>query len=422
VTLPKVIVFRIASRCDLFSVSTLEHVIFRIESLVFRIRLLPWDYGIRNLFRRPTRTALTLLALATVVLLVLVVVGFIRGLEKSLAVSGDPRVMLVYSIGAAADIENSAVPARTASLLSASLEGIDQRFGVKYVSPELYIGTKVLLAPDAPGMFGIVRGVTSTAPLLRRQVRMTEGNWPGAGEVLVGRLTAAKLGCDPQQLQVGNTIHFDGQPWKISGVFTAGGAAFESEIWAPLADLQTALKRQDLSLVAVGLSQAGSAADVELFCKERYDLELQAVSETNYYASLQKHYQPVRVLGWLVVFLVAGAGVFAGLNTMYGAVVGRVRELSTLQAVGFRRRAIVLSLVQEATLLSMAASLLACVLALWLVNGTAVRFTMGAFALRVDSVAILVGCGTGLLLGIVGSIPPALKAMRYPIVEGLKAV
>ena len=136
-------------------------------------------------------------------------------------------------------------------------------------------------------------------------------------------------------------------------------------------------------------------ADVELFCKERYDLELQAIGETAYYASLQKHYQPVRMLGWVVVLLVAGAGVFAGLNTMYGAVVGRVRELSTLQAVGFRRRSIVISLIQEATLLSMTG--LAARRgrgAAGLVNGTAVRFTMGAFALRVDSVAILVGCGT----------------------------
>ena len=73
------------------------------------------------------------------------------------------------------------------------------------------------------------------------------------------------------------------------------------------------------------------------------------IAETSYYASLQKHYQPVRMLGWLVVVLVAGAGVFAGLNTMYGAVVGRVRELATLQAVGFRRRAIAISLIQEAT-------------------------------------------------------------------------
>lgn len=389
---------------------------------MLRIRMLPWEYGIRNLFRRPTRSALTLAALSTVVLLVLVVVGFIRGLERSLAVSGDSRVVLVYSIGAAADIENSAIPARTASLLSASLEGIDRRFGMTYVSPELYIGTKVLTDPDGPGMFGIVRGVSPTAPLLRRQVQMIEGSWPGNGEVLIGRLTAAKLGCDPRRLEVGQTIHFDGHAWKISGRFAAGGAAFESEIWAPLADLQTALKRQDVSLVAIGLSRGAEVADVELFCKERYDLELQAIGEMNYYASLQKHYQPVRMLGWLVVFLVAGAGVFAGLNTMYGAVVGRIRELSTLQAVGFRRRAIVLSLIQEAVLLSMAASLLAAVIALWLVNGTAVRFTMGAFALRIDSTAILVGCGTGLMLGIVGAIPPAIKAMRCAVVEGLKAV
>ena len=389
---------------------------------MLRIRLLPWEYGIRNLFRRPARSALTLVALSTVVLLVLVVVSFIRGLEKSLAVSGDPRVVLVYSIGAAADIENSAIPARTASLLSASLEGIDRRFGMTYVSPELYIGTKVTTDANNPGMFGIVRGITPTAPLLRRQVQMIEGNWPGPGEVLVGRLTAAKLGCDPKSLQIGQTIHFDGHAWKICGRFSAGGAAFESEIWAPLADLQTALKRQDVSLVAVGLGRNAAPADVELFCKERYDLELQAIGETAYYASLQKHYQPVRMLGWLVVLLVAGAGVFAGLNTMYGAVVGRVREFSTLQAVGFRRRAIAFSLIQEATLLSMAASLLAAVVALWLVHGTAVRFTMGAFALRVDSTAILIGCATGLLLGVVGAIPPAIKAMRYPVVEGLKAV
>jgi len=389
---------------------------------MLRMRLLPWEYGIRNLFRRPARSGLTLGALTTVVLLVLVVVAFIRGLEGSLATSGDPNVVLVYSIGAAADIENSAIPARTAALLSASLDGVEQRYGVSHVAPELYIGTKVRTSAEAPGMFGIVRGVTATTPLLRRQVQMLEGKWPGSGEVLVGKLTAAKLGCDSSLLQIGRTVHFDNRDWTISGRFTAGGAAFESEIWAPLEDMQAALKRQDISLVAVGLSGGGSTADVELFCKERVDLELQAVGETAYYSALQKHYQPVRMLGWIVVLLVAGAGVFAGLNTMYGAVVGRVRELSTLQAVGFRRRSIAISLIQEATLLSMTASLLASAIALFLVNGTAVRFTMGAFALRVDSLAILVGCGTGLLLGFLGAIPPAMKAMRYEIVEGLKAV
>jgi putative ABC transport system permease protein len=389
---------------------------------VLRVRLLPWEYGIRNLFRRPARSGLTLVALTTVVLLVLVVVAFIRGLESSLATSGDPHVVLVYSIGAAADIENSSIPARTAALLSASLDGVEQRYGVNHVAPELYIGTKVQTSTDAPGMFGIVRGVTPATPILRQQVQMVDGAWPASGEILVGKLTSAKLGCDPAMLQIGRTVRFDNREWRISGQFSAGGAAFESEIWAPLEELQSALKRQDISLVAVGLSSGAAPADVEMFCKERVDLELQAVGETAYYAALQKHYQPVRMLGWIVVLLVAGAGVFAGLNTMYGAVVGRVRELSTLQAVGYRRRSIAISLIQEATLLSMTASLLAATIALLLVNGTAVRFTMGAFALRVDSVAILVGCGTGLLLGVLGAIPPAMKAMRYEIVEGLKAI
>ena len=389
---------------------------------MIRLRLLPWDYGVRNLFRRPTRSALTFGALTIVVLLVLVVVSFISGLEKSLTVSGDPNVVLVYSIGAAEDIENSSIPARTAALLSASLEGIDRRSGVSYVSPELYIGTRIESANGEAPMFGIVRGVTSAAPLLRRTVQMVDGRWPATGEILVGRLTAAKLGCDPARLNIGETIRFEGHEWRISGHFAAGGAAFESEIWAPLADMQQALKRQDVSLVAVGLAADARATDVTLFCKERVDLEIQAVAETQYYATLQSHYRPVRMLGWVVVCLVAGAGVFAGLNTMYGAVVGRVRELSTLQAVGFRRYAILISLVQEALLLSTAAAVLASAVALLLVNGTAVRFTMGAFALRVDSLAILIGCGVGVLLGLLGAIPPSLKAMNYSIVDGLKAV
>jgi len=114
--------------------------------------------------------------------------------------------------------------------------------------------------------------------------------------------------------------------------------------------------------------------------------------------------------------------VFAGLNTMYGAVVGRVREIATLQALGYRRRAILLTLVQEATLLACAAGLIACLTGLFLVDGAAVRFTMGAFRLRVDSFGVAVGCGVAALLGVVGALPPAIKAMRLPVVDAIKAI
>jgi ABC-type antimicrobial peptide transport system permease subunit len=382
--------------------------------------------------RRPTRSALTLLALTTVVLLVFVVVGFIRGLERSLTVSGDPSVVLVYSLGAEGNIENSAIPGRTPALLTASLDDIRERFGITQVSPELYMGTRVEThghethgsegsGPGSRGL-GLIRGVTTAAPLVRRGVRLTEGHWPGSGEVIVGRLVAAKLGCDGSALAVGQHVAFEGRKWRISGRFSAGGAAFESEIWCPLPDLQQTLKRQDLSVVAILLRPGGRVANVQLFCKERTDLELQAIGETAYYQALQKHYRPMRLLAWTVVLLVAGAGIFAGLNMMYGAVAGRTREIATLQAVGYRRRAILVSIVQEGALLAAAGSLVAAAAALLLINGVAVRFTMGAFVLRVDGVALLVGAIVGLLLGVVGAVPPAVKALRRPVAESLKAL
>ena len=385
------------------------------------IRPLPWEYGVRNLFRRPARSALTLGALAIVILLVFVVVAFIRGLETTLDESGDERVVLVHSLGSSENIEYSSVAASTADLLASSLSDIGQRYGVKYVSEELYLGTRVASGGSEPTM-GLVRGVKPQALLVRSQVQITEGRWPRLGEVLVGRLAATKLGWTEGDLAIGRALSFEGREWKVSGTFAAAGGVLESELWCPLDELSQAMKRQDLSFVALRLGPTGKFANVDLFCKQRLKLEIEATGEREYYASLREHYGPVRMMAWAIVLLIAGAGIFAGLNTMYGAVVGRVRELAMLQTLGFLRRAIALSLVQEATLLAAAGALLAAVVALVVVNGAAVRFTMGAFTLRVDSVAMLVGCGTGLLLGIVGALPAAFRAMRLPLVEGLKAV
>ncbi len=386
-----------------------------------RFRLLPWEYGIRNAFRRPWRSGLTTVAIAVVVLIVFVVVGFIRGLETSLATAGDASVALVYSLGMGESLEYSAVDANTAELLAASLSCVKRRDGTPCVSPELYLATRIG-GDKTSQTTGLIRGVTPGVLSVRRSVGLLDGRWPGPGEILVGRLAPTKLGIRSEQLAIGRTLEFEGREWRVSGHFTAPGTVLEAELWCPLDDLQRTLKRQNISLVALALAQNADFSDLDFFCKRRQDLELQTSRETEYYESLNAHYRPVRMLAWMVVLLVAAAGVFAALNTMYAAVVGRVRELATLQAIGFARRAICLSLVQESTFLAAAGSLVATTLALTLVNGVAVRFTMGAFELRVDAVAVAIGCGIGLLLGLVGALPPAFRAMRLPIAVGVKEV
>ena len=389
---------------------------------MFRFSLIPWEYGVRNLFRRPMRTLLTLTGLTTVIVLVFVVIGFIRGLEHSLTVSGDPQVALLFSLGMGENLEYSSIPMRTSELVSASVAGIKTFHDRKYVSPELYLGTQIEIPDQQETAMGLVRGVTQSALLVRRQVQLESGSWPGPGEIMTGQLAATKLDLTNDQMAAGKELIMEGRTWRISGTFSAAGSAFESEIWCRLDELQQAMKRQDLSLVAVTLNSPSDYPDLDLFCKERLDLELQSIREVDYYQGLKKDYGPIRLLAWLVVFLVSGAGVFAGLNTLYGAVVGRTRELSTLQTLGFLRRAIVISLIQEGVLLATAASLIAALIAVFLINGVSVRFTMGAFSLQIDSSSLLIGCGVGILLGLLGAIPPALRALRLPVIDGLKSV
>jgi putative ABC transport system permease protein len=343
-------------------------------------------------------------------------------LDASLTVSGDPSVILVHSLGASENLEGSTMPGNASGLLRASVQGIESRAGQTYVSAELYLGTEVKLSQDAAATMGLVRGVTPAVTLVRSQFQLTEGAWPAANEVLVGRLAATKLGANQSDVTVGNQLFLEDKSWRIAGVFSAGGSSLESEIWCRLEDIQIATKRQDVTIVSVKMQSPQDLPSIDEFCKERLDLEWEATPEVTYYASLQKHYGPVRLVSWIIVALIAGAGAFAGLNTMYGAVVGRVREIAALQTIGFVRRAIALSIVQEAVLLASSAALLATAVALGVVNGAAIRFTMSAFELRVDHVAVIAGLLSGLSIGVVGAIPPAIRAMRLSIVDALKAV
>ena len=205
-----------------------------------------------------------------------------------------------------------------------------------------------------------------------------------------------------------------------SALFATAGFPMLGAAWAqglsPTIDGGAAIE------LDLALSELFVGPTVRVGLSRRGDTSIAFSARAGYYADLQKHYRPVRMLGWVVVCLVAGSGIFAGLNTMYGAVMGRIRELATLQAIGYRRRAIMLTLIQEATLLACGGALFACAFALLFINGTAVRFTMGAFMLRVDSVGITVACLTAILLDVIGAIPPAIKAMRLPVVEAIKAI
>ena len=386
--------------------------------------LLPFDYAVRNLGRSPLRLAMSLLGATLVVMLVITAAAFVRGMERSLARSGSPDNVILLGAGSEESIERSEISASVPGQGIASISGIKSRLGIPYVSAEVHmalaVGTK---ANEPPRTQAVFRGVTSSALLVHPQVRIVEGRMFNIGEdeVIVGALAPTRLKLPSQRLTVGQSIWVDGHRWTIVGRFEAPNTVMNAEVWCALTNLQILTRRDSLSCVVLTMGK-GDFADAETFAATRLDLELIAMRETEYYRRLTEFYRPVRMMVWFTALLIAMGGIFGGLNTMYAAFAARVREIGMLQSLGFGRRAIIVSFVQESVLATAAGALVGAGLCLWLLDGIAVRFSMGAFGLVLDGPTIAIGLVAGLMLGLVGSLPPTLQCLRMPITESLRAV
>ena len=388
------------------------------------MKLLPFDYAVRNLGRSPTRLALSVVGSLLVVLLALGAAAFVRGMDKGLTSGGRGDNVMLLGAGSEESVERSEIRASVPELVRAAVPDIRERLGVAYISPEVHVQTTVRPDADFTGNPQVlVRGVTPAAFLVHERARLIEGSLPrpGTDEILVGALAARRIGVPDERLAPGQTLHFYDRTWTISGRFEAPGSVMAAEIWVPLQDALVAAQRETLSCVILTLAPGGDFDDVDTFARQRLDLELVAMTETDYYASLSSFFGPIRAMVWVTAILIASGGVLGGLNTMYAAFAGRVREVGALQSIGFPRRAIVVSLVQESLLAAAAGTLLAAGMAVLLLDGLTVQFSTGVFGLIVDAPVLALGLVAGLLLGLLGALPPAVRCLKLPIPDALKA-
>lgn len=389
------------------------------------LRQLPFQYAFRNLGRSKLRLLAFLLGSSLVVLLILASGGFIRGMQLTLTQHAPLHEnIMIIGTGSEEGVERSQIDASIEGIAAASIPGLKEQAGIIYASPEIHAALPLAAsADDEADLQAVMRGVRPVALLVHPAVEIVEGRMPQSGrdELMVGELTATRLGLPNERLAIGRTLYFDDRDWTIVGRFSAPNTVMNAEIWLPLTDLQIATNREaSLSCVIVTLDSA-RFADVDLFAKSRLDLEITAIPEREYYASIAAFYAPIRIMIIVTAALIASGGILGGLNTMYAAFAARVREVGMLQALGYTRTAIVTNLTEESVFASACGALIGAAIGFVFLNGLAVRFSMGAFALEIDAPVMLVGIIGGLIVGFVGAIPPAVRCLRLPITEALKA-
>ena len=381
--------------------------------------MLPFSYAVRNLFRSKSRLLQTIGGSALVVLLVMSAVAINDGMKGVLSASGSDRNVILIGAGSEESIQRSEVADGTAGIAEAGISGISESLGVRAVSSEIHY-MNYLDFPDGRRSQAMFRGVTPQALRVHPEVRLVEGNFPAAGEMMAGRLAWRKLGLEPSALKVGTRVRIDSQEMKISGIFAAPGTVMESELWTTLGDLRVLAKRETVSCVVLRLDDPADFAEADVFAKQRLDLELSALRESDYYDRLSAFFKPLRVMTWLTAGLIAAGALFGGVNTLYAAFASRVRELATLQAIGFSRASLLASLVQESTLACLSGALLASLFAVLVLDGLTVPFSIGAFTLRIGPDAAISGVLSGFFLGLLGALPPAIRCLKPPLPVALR--
>ena len=73
------------------------------------MRLLPWEYAVRNMTRSPLRMALSVSGALLVVLLALAAGGFVRGMQKSLNSSAVAGNVILLGAGSEESVERSEI-------------------------------------------------------------------------------------------------------------------------------------------------------------------------------------------------------------------------------------------------------------------------------------------------------------------------
>lgn len=385
------------------------------------MRLLPFDYAIRNLARSPKRLALVVAGSALVSFLILGAVAFARGMERAFAATGLATNALVLGAGSEESVERSEISPTTATALTAEIDGLALVAGEPAISAEIHLALPVAPPeraddPAAPPV--LVRGFDNMAFVVHPQVRLIEGRWPirGADEIAAAPQALAKV----PGVGLGSTVYVAGEAFVIVGLFEAPGTAMHGEFWMRVDRLAVLTQRTTHSCVIAALGEA-DFDDVDAFTATRLDLETIAMRESDYYAKVTDFFAPIRTLVLVTAILISMGGVLGGIHAMYSAFASRVREAATLQAIGFPRAAIAISLVVESTVACVMGALIACAAALLALDGLAIRFSMGSFGLSVDSAAVLAGLATGTLLGLVGALPAIVRCLSLPIPSALRS-
>ncbi len=384
---------------------------------------LPLKYNFRNITVRKSSTLATALTVGLTVGVFLMVMALARGIDLTLASSGEPLNLIVLREGSTAEL-NSTVTRENLNDLK-FLDGVVKEGDQPLVAPEMMTLIYKPRKGMSQGSNVIIRGIGPMSTKLRTGFSQVSGRMfqPGLTEAVVSRRIAERF----QGLGVGDKFRVQATDYTVVGLFEASGKASESEIWVDVNSLSTAMKREVFTSVLLRAKDASTLAALAKRITDDQRLHLKAMAERTFYEDQQGvASEYLKYLAGFIAFIMAVGAGFAGMNTMYAAVARRTKEIGTLRVLGFGRLSILIAFVLESLAIAILGVGIGILLALplnFVSTGTSnfTTFSEIAFNFRVTWDLMVMALIFGMAIGLFGSLLPSIRASRYKIVDALRA-
>jgi putative ABC transport system permease protein len=262
---------------------------------------------------------------------------------------------------------------------------------------------------------------------------LVEGDWPHAGQVVIDRSTAHKKG-----IHVGDTIPIEAQgaasPFKVSGLVKFGSSKLDIG-GATLAgfDLRTAqrLFNKVGKLDQIRAARKSGYSEAELLKEIQAILPPATQVRTGTDQATEDASDTKSFTSFLQTFLLSFGGIalfvgsFVIANSLSITVAQRAREFATLRTIGATRRQILRSVLTESFALGVLASIIGLFLGLGLAKllfwvFRELNFTLANSGLLLKSRTVIVSLLVGVIVTMVASLRPALRATRVPPIAAVR--
>jgi putative ABC transport system permease protein len=396
-------------------------------TLLFSGEWVPIIYNLRSLAVRKVSTLLTGLGLALVVFVFATVLMLGNGIRATLVATGSHDNVKALRKGATNEIQSGITPDQV-RLLGAAPEvaiGADNQPQLTAEALVLIFALKEGATGEQDGTNVTVRGVGPRALEVHGGIKV-EGRMaqPGTSEIVVGKALIGRF----KGLRPGGQIYFARRNWSVVGVLDGHGSAFDSEIWGDVDQFVDAFQRRG-AFSSATLRLKDPALLATLKGRLEADPQLNSIElkrEDEYYAAQSEGIANfIQFLGLFVAIIFALGAALGAMITMYSQVAARTREIGTLRALGFRRRAVLVSFLVESMILGLLAGAVGVAAAslMQFASFSTMNFqTFSEMSFRFALTPKILGVSFlfAALMGYAGGLLPAVRAARMPIVDATR--